>query len=211
MYSRDEIAELVYNGENSFIEFKQDSVRPEDIAKEMVAFANADGGRILLGVDDSGAVVGIQRFPEPQRLEEWVMQVARDAVRPPLIPAYQLIRKYDGERDIAVITVAPGLDVYARWLNNGSRYYLRVGSTSREASAEELQRLFQRRGRLRAELLPVVAAKYEDLDARRIHDYFLRIRQQALPGDQTEVRRRLRLAEYLTDDHVVGLTRTLQV
>ncbi len=205
MYSRAEIAELVYNGENSFVEFKQDSVRPEDIAKEMVAFANADGGRIVIGIDDSGMVAGIQRFAEPQRLEEWVMQVARDGVRPPLIPAYQLIRKYDGERDIAVITVAPGLDVYARWLNNGSRYYIRAGSTSREASAEELQRLFQRRGRLRAELLPIVAAKYEDLDVRRIHDYFGRIRQQVLPDDQSEVLRRLRLAEYMTDDHVVGL------
>ncbi len=171
----------------------------------MVAFGNADGGRILLGVDDSGSVRGLQRFSEPQRLEEWVMQVARDGVRPPLIPGYRLIRKYDGEREIAMVTVAPGLDVYSRWFNNGSRYYLRVGSTSREASGEELQRLFQRRGRLRAELLPVVAAKYEDLDVRRVADYFHRIRQQRLPADQNEVVRWLRLAEYMTDDQVVGL------
>jgi ATP-dependent DNA helicase RecG len=205
VHTRDEIAELIYNGENSFVEFKQDLVRPEGLAKEIVAFANTDGGRILLGVDDAGVVVGLQRFADARQLEEWVMQIARDSVRPPLVPAYQRIRSFDGDREIAVITIAVGLDVYARWYNGGSQYYIRAGSTSREASAEELQRLFARRGRIRAELLPVVAATVDDLDLRRVHDYFARVRGQQLSKELKEVTRRLRLAEYMTDDGVVGL------
>jgi ATP-dependent DNA helicase RecG len=171
----------------------------------MVAFANSDGGRILLGVDDGGKIVGLQRFAEPKQFEEWVMQIARDCIRPPLIPAYQRVRTFEGEHDIAIVTISAGLDVYARWFKNGSQYYVRAGSTSRKASAEELQRLFARRGRIRAELLPVVAAGIDDLDVRRIRDYFARVRGQQFSEAQSEIAHRLRLAEYMTDDGVVGL------
>lgn len=56
------VAEWIANGENSGVEFKRDDdLRPEQLAKEVVALANFRGGRILIGVDDDGAVGGIQR------------------------------------------------------------------------------------------------------------------------------------------------------
>ena len=42
-----ELLEVITNGENSGIEFKRDDIRPEKLAKEVVAFANVQGGRIL--------------------------------------------------------------------------------------------------------------------------------------------------------------------
>lgn len=65
---RDEILELITNGENSGVEFKLDDVRPEQLAKEVVALANLKGGRILLGVADDKSIVGITR----DNLSEWV-------------------------------------------------------------------------------------------------------------------------------------------
>lgn len=47
---RTELLELIANGENSGVEFKRDDVRPEQLAKEVVALANLQGRRILLGV-----------------------------------------------------------------------------------------------------------------------------------------------------------------
>ena len=58
---RTELFELIANGENSGVEFKRDEVRPEQLAKEVVALANLQGGRILLGVADDGSIVGVQR------------------------------------------------------------------------------------------------------------------------------------------------------
>ena len=55
------ITELIADGENSKTEFKRDDVRPEQLAREIVSFANMNGGKILLGVEDDGTVVGIQR------------------------------------------------------------------------------------------------------------------------------------------------------
>lgn len=47
--TRVELLELIANGESSGVEFEGDDLRPEKIAKEVVALANLRGGRILLG------------------------------------------------------------------------------------------------------------------------------------------------------------------
>lgn len=65
----EDILELIANGENSAVEFKRDDLRPEQLAREIVALANFQGGRVLLGVEDDGTISGIQR-PD---LEHWVM------------------------------------------------------------------------------------------------------------------------------------------
>ncbi|MBI2951828.1 putative DNA binding domain-containing protein, partial [bacterium] len=49
---RTELAELIQHGENSGVEFKRDDVRPDSLAKEIVALLNLEGGYILLGVED---------------------------------------------------------------------------------------------------------------------------------------------------------------
>lgn len=55
-----ELHELIEGGENTFVEFKRKFSSEEKIAKEMIAFANSKGGKILFGVDDDGTVVGVE-------------------------------------------------------------------------------------------------------------------------------------------------------
>jgi ATP-dependent DNA helicase RecG len=58
---RTELLEIIKNGENSGVEFKRDDIRPEQLAKEVVALANLRGGLILLGAEDHEATISIQR------------------------------------------------------------------------------------------------------------------------------------------------------
>ena len=88
--------------------------------------------------------------------------------------------------DIAIVSVTRGYDVHSLWHNNSNKYYIRVGTQSREATPEELARLFQQRGSIRAELRPVSGAALADLDRRRLRDYFGRIRQQDMPDDDDD-------------------------
>lgn len=55
-----ELNELIENGENDSVEFKRKFSSPEKIAKEMIAFANSKGGRILFGIDDDKSVKGVE-------------------------------------------------------------------------------------------------------------------------------------------------------
>jgi len=54
-----QIYELIKNGEDQHLDFKLRITSPEKIARTMVAFANSEGGRIVIGVDDAGDVVGV--------------------------------------------------------------------------------------------------------------------------------------------------------
>ncbi len=105
---------------------------------------------MLLGVEDDGSFSGLTR----QDLEEWVMTTCRDKIRPAIIPFFEIVRDVAPGRDIAVVRVTRGYDVHSLWHNNSNRYYIRVGTQSREATPEELARLFQQRGTLRADSDP---------------------------------------------------------
>lgn len=158
--ARDEFAELIASGENSFVEFKDTRTKSGDVAKEMCAFANADGGRILIGVDDEGG--GFHDAGDWD--EERVMNVARTSIEPPIIPTYQQLRWEEGAH-IAIVGVDRGVEKpYAVQSGEARRYYVRVGSTSREASREELVRFTQASGAVASDLRPVLGASLDDLD-----------------------------------------------
>lgn len=195
MMLRSELLELLTHREGSQLEFKLDDVAPKDVAKVMVAFANHEGGRILFGVDDDATVVGVRRTG----IEEWLYNIARDKIRPAINPTFDLLRDIGDGRDVVVVSVDPGITVHQRWHNNRGQYYIRTGSESREPSPDELQRLFQRRGTLRAELQPVTAATVDDLDAARLEAYFRDIREQELPPPGIERDRILTTLDLLAE------------
>ena len=67
--SREQITDQLRAGEDGYAEFKEVrfgargviSPNTEDMAGELVALANAAGGVVFLGIDDSGTVQGIPR------------------------------------------------------------------------------------------------------------------------------------------------------
>ena len=200
MTTRTELLELINNGENSGVEFKRDDIDNRALAKELVAFSNLSGGAVLLGVEDGGTVSGITR----DKLEEWVMTACRDKIRPAIIPFFEIIRDVEPGKHVAVVRVAPGFSVHSVWHNSGNTYYIRVGTQSREATPEELSRLFQQRGAFRAELRPISGAQLADLDLRRLRDYFGRVRQQATPdeGDEAGWRTLLLNTELMVEEGI---------
>lgn len=169
---KSDLLQLIANGENSGVEFKRDDLRPEQLAKEIVALANLKGGKVLLGVEDDGSISGIQR----NNLEHWVMDtVFGRYVHPMILPYFELVTLDDGKR-VAVITLTEGTaKPYVVRDAPREEVYVRVGSTSRRATREQLARLFESGGMLHAELLPVSGTALNDLDRARLTDYLLRV------------------------------------
>ncbi|OGA30957.1 MAG: hypothetical protein A3I65_01675 [Betaproteobacteria bacterium RIFCSPLOWO2_02_FULL_68_150] len=177
---RAELQELIRNGESSGVEFKLDALQNYELAKEIVAFANFAGGVVLLGVADDGSVQGITRA----NLEEWVMELCRSNVDPPIIPYYEAFPDFEPGRTVVAVRVLQGPDKPYAWVHHNRRTYcIRVGTTSREASREELERMFQEAGGLRYGMKPLPGAAFEDLDLRRLKDYFGRVLGQHFPAD----------------------------
>lgn len=178
--SVNETLRLLRDGENSRIEFKElrfgsrgiASPNAEDFAGEMVAFANGGGGTIFLGVDAAGSVVGVP--PEEwQQVEQWVLNVATHDCEPPIRPEISrqpLPVAGNGEATVFIVTIPRGLFVHS---TSGGRYHVRLGSTKRRLSGQELARLFQERGRGYVfDEQQVFSGAVENLDWNRVEAFF---------------------------------------
>lgn len=166
--------------ETQYIEFKSESVKAADLAEEIVAFSNSEGGEIWLGVEDDGSVSGLSRS-----YEEDVMNICRSACIPPIIPKYESL-EIDGKQ-IAVIRIPKGKD--KPYYTSKHKYFIRVGSTKRIASREELIRLFQASGAIHYDLVEVDRAALTDLDMSQIAEYFSRYHITFVEETEEEKRR----------------------
>ena len=140
--TKEELLNIVRKGENKRVEFKQAIDRPERIAEEIVAFANLEGGLILFGVDDSGIVIGLTPSNAMRGLrgdEEFLINVARNNCEPSLLVEIDEI-EVDG-KSVLILSIPIGPDKPYRVKHN-SKYFIRVGSTKREATREEQCRRF---------------------------------------------------------------------
>jgi ATP-dependent DNA helicase RecG len=72
---------LIRQGENSSVEFKSANAHPDSLARELVAFANTQGGTLLIGVEDDGAISGLTESVDH---EAHIANIARNNVNPPI-------------------------------------------------------------------------------------------------------------------------------
>lgn len=191
-----ELREIIKNGENSEIEFKRDDLRPEQLAKEIVAFANSFGGRILIGIEDDGKVTGISR----ENIEEWIMDVVCGRyVHPIIIPKYEEIY-WSNEKRVAVVSVLTGISKpYVLKYNNREDIYIRIGSISRLATREQIIRLSAAGGMLSVETLPVSGSSLDNLDLVRLENYFRDILiEPVIPDSRIDWEKRLENLGFMT-------------
>jgi len=178
--TKQEILDQLRAGEDARAEFKElrfgdrsvISPNTEDMAGECVAFANAEGGVIFLGVDDGGVVRGILE-DRMAMVERWIASIATNNCEPPIQPVLrkEVLAKADGsEGRVLLVEVRRGLYVHR---TSGGRYYVRVGSTKRDLTPQELGRLLQQRGRAFVfDEQPVVTATPDDLDRTPLERFF---------------------------------------
>ncbi len=186
----EQIKQLIEQGENSAVEFKSSEARPESLAREIVAFANSSGGTILIGVEDSGKITGVDQH----QTETWVANIVRNNVIPASAP--QITEWELSQKKLLSIEVSRGLDKPYQTLDG--KFWIRVGSTNRMATKEELSRLFQQAGLVHFDIAPLEQTSITDLDDRKLQEYwFTYYSINYLELEQEEQRRLLRNADIL--------------
>ena len=137
------LKDLVNHGEGQHLEFKKKASFPDKIVKEMVAFANSEGGHVLIGVDDDGKIAGL-KFADEEKfvMEKAILDHARPRIRykSELIPvtkkrAVLSYTIFESKRKPAYFTENP--------LQPG-KAYIRLDDRSIQAS-RELKEILKRR------------------------------------------------------------------
>ncbi len=134
-----------FPGESDYIEFKN-GISREPLQETVVAFSNADGGVILIGVSDKGEVVGRDL---DAGATDAIHQVMRDVHDP---GRYTLHRAAVDGRSIIVISVARRQEGFAQMSSGIVR--VRKGTRDEPLFGAELQHFINQRSSLRFELTP---------------------------------------------------------
>lgn len=124
--------------ETENIEFK--SQVTDDLYKEVIAFANTDGGTIYIGIDDSGKAIGIDNIDETYTR---ITNGIRDAI----MPDVTMFVKYTLQ-DNYVIKITVGEGSYKPYYLKSkglksSGVYIRQGTSSAQASSEQIRQMIK--------------------------------------------------------------------
>ena len=74
------ITKLIAEGEHQQLDFKFEIADAHKIARTLVAFANTDGGRLLIGVKDNGALAGVRSEEEDYMVEAAAKMYCKPAI-----------------------------------------------------------------------------------------------------------------------------------
>ncbi len=177
--SIESIRERLDAGEDSVTEFKEIRLRKrsvispnsEDLAEEMVAFTNTEGGILFLGVDDQGIVKGIPK-DHLGVVENWIVNITSNNCDPPMVPVIRKMRLPDTQGEsVTIMLVEVSKSIYVHRTTSG-RWLIRVGSSKRNLTQPELLRLSQRGRSFVFDEQPVYNAAKKDLDSEKIKQFF---------------------------------------
>lgn len=129
------LAELIAQGEHQQQDFKykiQDAVK---LAKSVSAFANTDGGRLLIGVRDDGHLSGVKSAEEIYMMEK----AAKTCCRPASDITFETLHADGRNIVIATIPKAVRLPIYALDENGKRTAYIRIKDENIVASPVHLE------------------------------------------------------------------------
>ena len=206
-----EILRHIRLGEDGRVEFKEvrfkgskvNDPKRNDLADELAAFANSEGGTVVLGVRDKPReVIGIP-LTNLDSVEDLIREICNDSITPPLDADIRRLEIPDGSgirQPIVSVGIPRSLFVH---LSKGG-YFRRIGSSKRPLDPMALQRLMMRRAQSGVSSFdesPVSRTTATDLDksaAQRFvsdeADFDLAVRKLALIVEDGDGNERLSVA-----------------
>jgi predicted HTH transcriptional regulator len=147
--------------EGRTFECKRDLSSPDEALESVVAFANSAGGRLVIGVQNDGEVVGVA---DPLLEEERLTNLISDAILPQLRPTVELVPLAGKTVLVAKVWLGQQRPYYLKKRGPHQGAYIRVGASDRQASPAMVAELRRSAEGISFDQLPAQRAKLSDLD-----------------------------------------------
>jgi ATP-dependent DNA helicase RecG len=155
------LVDIIKQGESEILEFKERF--NTDVIETAVAFANTRGGRVVIGLSDSGRLIA-QDFSK-EALRDYVNWIAT-ATEPSVIPEAEKLVTPQGEVIVLSITEFPLKPLATR-----GRCYRRAGSATRQMTPSEIAEMHLRSTGQSMDAIIVPGKTKEDIDLERVREY----------------------------------------
>ena len=153
--------------ENHRIEFKEKLT--EDLEKFAVAFLNAKGGKIYIGINKKGGVVGIGK---PDEVQLKIKDRLKDNIRPSIMGLFDIWTEKRENKTIVVVNLASGANppYYIKQKGRSEAgCYIRIGSSAQPMTEEMIEQLLA--ARYPISLANIVSRK-QDLTFTQLKIYY---------------------------------------
>ncbi|MFA6268409.1 MAG: RNA-binding domain-containing protein, partial [archaeon] len=154
--NNDDLKKLIALGEGYTLEFKQ-SIN-DSLSKEICAFANSAGGKIVLGINDSGQLTGFELTNSNKSI---ILSYARN-----VDPEIKI--NYEQVGNVAVIYVLEGKD--KPYFANGS-CYIREGAVTQKLGRDEVHTFFQMENKISFEKKTNFEFNLNNFDYELFYDF----------------------------------------
>lgn len=127
--------------ESETVELKE--VVVDDIKKEIIAFANCDGGKLYIGVRDDGTVIGLDNADS---VSLQISNMVRDAIKPDITMFLHYETIVENGKNIVAVDIQRGTDRPYYLAKKGMRpegVYVRQGYSSVPATDTAIRRMIK--------------------------------------------------------------------
>jgi ATP-dependent DNA helicase RecG len=174
-----QLMQLISQDEGQQVEFKLESEKQSDLAEVLMAFANADGGALLVGVTDEGQIAGVENA---KAVSDRLHTAAR-RLDPSLHGVVQ-VEQVKIDDKVVIVASVPG-SLAATYGLAGS-FKIREGSFNRQMTAADVVSHTVQRGQLDYEQTPVRGATLDDLNEQRVKDFLVKRLRTGIPDQPLE-------------------------
>ena len=170
--------------ENKYFDRKSAKIKPSDLAPLISAFANAEGGTIIIGISDKTLEIeGIHQYGMDKANE--FIAIPKNGCKP--MPQYNeefldVINSKGEEDQLLLLHIQPSIDQIVRTTNDST--YLRIGDKTKELKGDDLRNLEYAKSTRHFEDEINRDASIEDLDEELISEYKEKLDASHLPTEQ---------------------------
>lgn len=152
-----------YHTEMKFTESQNIELKPtwrDEYLKEVSAFANSEGGTLLIGVDDKGNPIGLR---DAKKLLEDIPNTIRNKLG---IISFVEVEKIEGKEILKIKVNSSPFSV-----SYNGKFYIRTGSTKQELTGQDLTNFLLRKSGITWDEIVEEGTSFEDINAETIEKF----------------------------------------
>lgn len=173
-----DIIREIKSGESKTIEFKEDIPSNNSIAKSAISFSNTSGGKLFLGVDNQGEILGLTQDIDIISLEDRIAQLINDKCFPTI--NFDIYTVDIEGKNVLVLSVNRGNNtpyfLKSKGKENGT--YVRIGATNRKANKEKIKELDLMGMNISFDQIINFEYDFNQLDLRNLKEAFNRVEKE---------------------------------
>jgi ATP-dependent DNA helicase RecG len=193
----EKLKKIIDDGENTEVELKQSFQSVQDVARIISAFANTQGGLLILGVGDDGAILGLK--DDLDKLQQKVSQASRIIHPAPILSVET--HTVDGKKLLVVAAHKADSSVFH---SVEGVIYVRIGSTIQKLEGQSIVEFLRNRQILLFEESIDPAAKLDDIDETKVRAYLEKRGQPGYLNDHS-------LSDFLLSKKIASLQPDLKI